>query len=145
MGTEVIYNNGGGFGLLLNYKEIIMKKIIAASLLILLSTSANAKRLHKERYYQEKNCDDGVTEYRLPDRTRVDCLTEEYAIEDDFGSKWAEAIGQSLHYARLTGRKAGIHLIMEKRSDNRYYNRLMDNIKFYDLPITVFPIRVYED
>lgn len=124
-----------------------MKKLIAASLLILLSTSAHAKRLHKERYYQDMTCGElgGVVEYRLPDRTRVDCLTGEFAIEHDFGNKWAEAIGQSLHYARLTGRKAGIHLIMEKESDVRYYDRLMDNIKFYSLPIDVFPIRVYED
>lgn len=120
-----------------------MKKIIAASLLILLSTTANAKRLHKERYYQEKNCT-GVVEYRLPDKTRVDCLTDTHAWEHDFGNKWAEAIGQSLHYARMTGKKAGIYLILEKKSDNRYYNRLMDNIEFYSLPIDVFPIRVYE-
>ena len=118
-----------------------MKKIIAASLLILLSTSANAKRLHKERYYQEKNCT-GVVEYRLPDKTRVDCLTDEYAIEVDFSSsKIFEAIGQSLHYGRMTGKKAGIQLIVEKPSDLKYYNRLMDNIKFYDLPITVWIIR----
>jgi hypothetical protein len=123
-----------------------MKKIIAVSLLVLLSTNANAKRLHKERYYQDITCDEigGVVEYRLPDRTRVDCLTEEYATEFDFSSKWTEAIGQSLHYARMTGKKAGIYLILEKKSDNKYYDRLMDNIKFYDLPIDVFPIRVYE-
>jgi len=117
-----------------------MKKIIAASLLILLSTSANAKRLHKERYYQKKNCT-GVVEYRLPDRTRVDCLTDEYAEEFDFYSKTAESIGQSLHYARMTGKKASIALIVEKESQMKYYHRLMDNIKFYKLPITVRIIR----
>lgn len=120
-----------------------MKKIIAAFLLILVSTSANAKRLHKERYYQDITCNEigGVVEYRLPDKTRVDCLTDTHAWEHDFGSKWAEAIGQSLHYARMTGKKAGIYLILEKKSDNRYYGRLMDNIEFYDLPITVRIIR----
>ena len=96
-----------------------------------------AKSLHTERYYQEQHCA-GVTEYRLPDRTRVDCLLEDYAVEYDFANKWAEAIGQSLHYARLTHRKAGIVLIMESSKDAKYYRRLMDNIAFYDLPITVW-------
>jgi hypothetical protein len=121
-----------------------MKKIIAASLLILLSTSANAKRLHKERYYQDMTCEPigGIVEYRLPDNTRVDCLTDEFAIEVDFSSsKIFEAIGQSLHYGRMTGKKAGIYLIMEKESDIKYYNRLMDNIEFYNLPITVWVIK----
>lgn len=120
-----------------------MKKIIAASLLVLLSTSANAKRLHKERYYQDIACGEigGVVEYRLPDKTRVDCLTDEYAIETDFAEKLYESIGQSLHYARLTGKKAGIQLIVEKESQMKYYHRLMDNIKFYNLPIIVWIIR----
>ncbi len=96
-----------------------------------------AKRLHSERYYQEQGCT-GLTEYRLPDRTRVDCLTDEYATEFDFGDKWAEAIGQSLHYGRMTERKPGIVLIMESPKDEKYYRRLMDNIQFYDLPITVW-------
>ncbi|WP_171018846.1 hypothetical protein ACONUD_00725 [Microbulbifer harenosus] len=41
----------------------------------------------------------GVAEYVLPDRTRVDCLTETHAMEFDFAPKWAEAIGQALYYA----------------------------------------------
>lgn len=101
------------------------------------NTIAGAKTLHTERYYQEQHCE-GEKEYRLPDRTRVDCLTEEYAIEYDFGRKWAEAIGQSLHYGRMTQRKPGIVLIIESPKDEKYYRRLMDNIEFYNLPITVW-------
>jgi len=96
-----------------------------------------AKRLHSERWYQEQHCE-GTTEYRLADKTRVDCLTDEWAIEYDFANKWAEAIGQSLHYARMTQRKAGIVLIMESAKDAKYHHRLMANIAFYDLPITVW-------
>lgn len=114
-----------------------MKWIGIALLICACSSPASAKRLHKERWYQDKGCT-GVTEYRLADRTRVDCLLEEYAIEYDFANKWAEAIGQSLHYGRMTQRKAGIVLIMESPKDVRYYKRLMDNIRFYDLPITVW-------
>lgn len=115
----------------------MIKKILIFTCAIFISSNVCAKRLHNERYYQEKNCD-GIVEYRLPDRTRVDCLTEEYAIETDFAGKFYQAIGQSLHYARLTGKKAGIQLIVEKESDMKYYYRLLDNINHYKLPITVW-------
>ena len=119
-------------------KTFPLSAIIAIALLVAACSSpAIAKRLNKERWYQDKGCE-GVTEYRLPDKTRVDCLLEEYAIEYDFANKWAEAIGQSLHYGRMTHRKAGIVLIMESPKDAKYYRRLMDNIAFYDLPITVW-------
>ena len=118
-------------------------KLLIFTCAIFITATAEAKHLHSERWYQDRNCDNGVTEYRLPDRTRVDCLTDEYAIEVDFASstKIAEAMGQSLHYARITGKKAGIQLIIEKESQMKYYHRLMDNIKFYDLPITVWIIK----
>jgi len=68
-----------------------------------------AKRLHFEKEYQQVwcSCESGEIEVRLSDRTRIDCLTAQYAIEFDFASKWAEAIGQSLHYASQTGKQAG--------------------------------------
>ena len=61
-----------------------------------------------ESYYQQKWCatHQGTPEFRLPDRTRVDCLLESHAVEVDFAPKWAEAIGQSLHYSRMTGKRA---------------------------------------
>lgn len=48
-----------------------------------------------EKYYQTEMCQElgGEMEYLLFDKTRVDCLTDEYAIEVDFAKKWAEAIG----------------------------------------------------
>jgi len=100
-------------------------KIIAIALMLGLSLTANAKRLHPEKYYQNLWCNGkGATEYVLKDNTRVDCLTNEYAIEADFANKWAESIGQSLHYSRMTGKKAGILLIMEKQNDKKYLDRL---------------------
>jgi len=50
-------------------------------------------------------------EVRLPDRTRIDCLSASHAIEVDFTHKWAEAIGQSLHYAAATGKLPGVILV----------------------------------
>ena len=97
-------------------------------LLILLSTSIiSAKHLHKEKVYQEHFCKQlkGITEYRLKDMTRVDCLSDEYAIEVDFAQKWAESIGQSLYYASQTSRKPAVLLIMEDdKKDLKYLHRL---------------------
>lgn len=60
----------------------------------------------------------------LPDKTRVDCLTDEYAIEFDFAVKWAESLGQALYYSIMTKKKPGIVLIMEDPKDERYLKRL---------------------
>jgi len=94
--------------------------------ILLLITLLEAKHLHKESYYQNIFCAKvgGVTEYVLPDKTRVDCLTDEYAIEVDFASKWAESIGQSLYYAKMTNRKPAVYLILESPSDERFLKRL---------------------
>lgn len=83
--------------------------------LMFVCTGALAKHKHTEKYYQEIKCAElgGVTEYRLPDRTRIDCLTDDYAIEFDFAEKWAEAIGQSLYYSLQTNRRPGVVLILE--------------------------------
>lgn len=56
-----------------------MKKIVKIFLIVslLLSTLLQAKHLNKERYYQNILCNKfkGQVEYRLKDKTRVDCLT----------------------------------------------------------------------
>lgn len=71
----------------------------------------------------------------MPDRTRVDCLTETHAIEYDFGPKWAEAIGQSLGYGFATDRKAGIVLILKSKGSLKYWFKLNSIIDHYNLPI----------
>ena len=81
----------------------------------------------------------GQIEYRLQDKTRVDCLTATYAIEFDFATKWAEAIGQSLHYGAMTNHKSGVVLIMEnKAKDIKYLKRL--NKVAIDHNITVWTV-----
>ena len=93
---------------------------------ILLYSTAFASHLYSEKKYQNawSNKAGGVTEVVLDDQARVDCLTTEYAIEFDFASKWAEAVGQSLYYAEMTHRRPGVVLIMEKKGDERYLKRL---------------------
>lgn len=63
-------------------------------------------------------------EVRLWDGTRVDMLSDEWAIEVDWSGKWAESIGQSLYYAELTGRKPGIILLVKDvQREMRYVHR----------------------
>ena len=94
------------------------------------------KQRYKEADYVNAYCS-GQIEYELPDRTRVDCLTDEYAIEFDWAKKWAEAIGQSLYYAKMTSKTPAIALIVKKPTDRKYIER----IKTVDQDIKIFVIR----
>jgi len=94
--------------------------------ILLFSLSAQAKNPHVESWYQQRWCDaqGGEVEVRLPDGARVDCLTEEYAVEFDFGKKWAESIGQSLYYSMITWRKPAVVLIVDQGKEKRFMRRL---------------------
>ena len=70
----------------------------------------------------------------------VDCLTDIYAVEAEFDYNWKEAIGQSLHYAETTNKRAAILLIKRQKSKKDYYIQLERVIKKYQLPIKVFLI-----
>jgi len=76
-------------------------------------------------------------EVKLADHTRVDCLTDDYAIEFDFASKWAQAIGQSLHYAYMTGRLPAIYLILESRKDMRFVDILTPLCDVYGIKLVL--------
>ena len=89
-----------------------------------------------ESYYVEQWCtkDFGRREAILWDMTRVDCLTKDYAIEFDFAKKWAESIGQSLYYSKMTGKNPAVVLILTSPADYRYVKRierLENNIKIF--------------
>ena len=117
--------------------EQVARVVAALLLALLLAANAQAKHRYKEEYYQKKWCEaqGGTTEYILPDRTRVDCLTKTHAVEFDFGPKAYESVGQSLWYSLNTGKKAGIVLILENPGDNRYWERLNAIVDQGMLPI----------
>ena len=87
-----------------------MKKLIF--IILLFPCLATAGHIHPEKYYQDIWCIDqgGQTEYRLPDKTRCDCLTDTHAVEVDFARKFYEALGQSLYYSMQTGKRAGMRI-----------------------------------
>ena len=96
--------------------------------------------IKKERDYVKEYCH-GNIEYELPDMTRVDCVQDGYAIEFDWGKKWAESIGQSLYYAKVTGLKPAVAIIMKSPNDERYIER----IQRVDKNITIFRIKAYDE
>jgi hypothetical protein len=118
-----------------------MKKVLLIILLASLALPAQAKRLHKEKYYQDIWCtaNNGVAEYVLEDNTRVDCLTQSEAVEFDFANKWAECIGQAIYYGLMTNRTPSCALIIENPDkDEKYLKRLQtvaepNNIKIYTI------------
>jgi hypothetical protein len=81
--------------------------------------AAGSARVMAEADYVEPFCyqQQGMEEVVLEDGTRVDCLTSREAIEVDFSNKWAEAIGQALSYARQTGKRPGVLLIVGPKSN----------------------------
>ncbi|BBO74418.1 hypothetical protein DSCW_18350 [Desulfosarcina widdelii] len=111
--------------------------VVALAVYASFCSAVIAARQQPESWYQQRWCDaqGGETEVILADRTRCDCLTASHAIEFDFGNKWAESIGQALYYSIQTGRRAGVVLILEKKSDRKYWIRLNTVIQQYNLPI----------
>ena len=59
---------------------------------------------------------DAQVEVKLADDTRVDLLNDEYAYEVDWAPKWAEAVGQSVHYGLMTNRKPAVILLLKDPS-----------------------------
>lgn len=99
----------------------------AGSLLVIITfySTVHAANCYPEKYYQDKWCAEhgGVTEYLLPDGTRVDCLTDTMAVEFDWAKKWAEGYGQAKYYAAITGKRGVVVLIVGPR-DEKFVRRL---------------------
>lgn len=80
--------------------------------LITRCSSAEAQR-YSETSIRECACDGLAQEVRTAAGTYVDCLSDTHAIEIESTSDWAEAIGQSLHYAVETGKRAKVEFFCE--------------------------------
>ncbi len=132
----------------MRFKTITFKKLLLIPLLVFVNyiiftyfTTPKPEPLPKkknERYYQIKMCNKlkGKIEYRLPDKTRVDCLTDEYAIEVDWAKKWAEGIGQTLYYASITNKKPAVALIVAE-GEERFVKRLTTVANEFDIKVII--------
>ena len=106
-----------------------------------------ATHLYPEKTYQNAWCKthNGISEYTLDDKTRVDCLTRNYAIEFDFAEKWAESVGQALYYSIKTSKNPGVVLIIENQTkEENYLKRLQTIATKYNIKIwTITPKDTY--
>lgn len=104
-------------------------------MVLIMSNQVFAAHKHSEAAYQYAWCKmhNGILEYKNPDNTRVDCLTAEHAVEFDFARKWAESVGQALHYNLMTNKKPMVVLILENpKKEMCYYDRIQALAKKYN-------------
>lgn len=78
-------------------------------------------------------------EVRQWDGTRVDLLTDEYAIEVDWAAKWAEGIGQALYYAEITQKKPAVMLLIRSAADDKYVYRCQTVCAKYGIRLFIEP------
>ena len=97
---------------------VIFGFAIGIWLLLLLVDASGGEVEECQRLAKKYNAQVEMTQW---DNTRVDLLNDTYAIEADWGPKWAEAIGQSLYYAELTGKKPGIILLIKNKAKEYKY------------------------
>ncbi len=117
---------------------LLLITLISYSLPI--STFAKPKRSIK--YYQKLWCKkyQGRKSERLNDGTRCDCQTSEYVFKIDYSFNWKKSIGQALHYALQSGKRAGIVLVLEKERERVYLRQLEMLVDYFQLPLDVWSI-----
>jgi hypothetical protein len=93
-----------------------------------------APRLSKERGGKF------TTEARLWDDTRVDLLSDEYAVEVDYAHKWAECIGQALYYGHVTDRQPVCLLLAAGATESQYVYRCQTVCEAHDIKLWVVQI-----
>ena len=124
-------------------KQIIIVFLAFIFLFVLSDINHARERLHPEKYYQKILCDrlQGEQEFVLPDKSRIDCLTNKQAIEFDFAEKWAEGLGQALFYGAMTGRRPAVALIMETEEDEKHFIRLNFVVQQYGLGVDIYRVK----
>lgn len=117
-------------------------RYVALLLATALLPGGQAQAAEVEAWYQDVWCRGmtGQVEVRMNDGRRIDCLTDSHAIEFEFARKWPEAIGQSLEYSMLTGKSAGIVLVLRRSGDQAFWQRLNAVVSHYQLPIRLWKL-----
>ena len=126
-----------------------MRQLLFACLLIPLWVNPSEAR--DESFWQQRYCTGMILEKHLPSGGYVDCLSDEFAIEVDWSSHWAESVGQSLYYAAATNRKPGIILLCERSEGpieglcRSYIYRLEYALKFVNTHIEIWTCAIDKD
>ena len=130
-----------------------MKKLL---LVLILSISSFASyAIENEDYYSKKFCNEmsGQPKYHLKDLSSngeeitssyPDCLTDTHVFEVDWaeGMKVYEAIGQSLYYSSVSGKKPGILLLIRKENSEKHIEKVQKVNKFHDLGIRIMTLNI---
>jgi hypothetical protein len=117
-----------------------MKRLLILIILLLISALCCGQLTkQRESYYQNLFAEriHGQKEVLLDDKTRVDVLTDTFAIEVDFADKWSQSVGQSIYYAEKLHKKAGIVLVINGLEDDRFIQRLMMVAIKHDITVWV--------
>lgn len=117
-------------------------KCISVLMIMLMPANCYAKHQYKESVYQEYWCNNrgGVLEYELNDKSRVDCLLPDMAVEFDFAKKRDECLGQALRYSAYTEKTPACVLILENGKDYKYYYQLKYTIDKNNMNVRLFTI-----
>ena len=140
-GHSLFYQRMGYLLVLLS--ALVMWLVVAVGVGVALVYSGQAQAFEAD--YAERWCAarGGKVEQVQADRTRVDCLLPGFAVEVEYAHKWAEAMGQALHYGRMTGRMPGVLLILKKPDDARFVRRLYADAEHWGLPLFVWTVKAY--
>jgi hypothetical protein len=121
--------------------------LILVSIMLVLPMIAHAAR-PQEMYplppdwYRQQWCVDhrGAMDVRMADGGTADCITSTHVVAFQFAPKWGDAIGPALYYSLLTGKKAGIVLIIKEVNDLEHWKRLNATIEHFKLPVKLWKI-----
>lgn len=99
--------------------------------------SAEAQGFDEESI-QACACEGLEQEFHTDAGTYADCVSDTHAIEIESTEDWAEAIGQSLHYAEQTGKRAKVLFFCEAEDTSTCYRhqlRFESTLGAFGLPI----------
>lgn len=115
---------------------------IVALVGIIASCAGQGKQvLYDERDFQEAFNQvyfDGKAKMEVPVKYgRIDLLSDDYAVEVDRLEKFHEAMGQTLHYARETGRKPAIavFIVDHRPGDKEKLKYVMRLCNYYNIRV----------
>ena len=121
-----------------NILHPLLRLISALATLIFLAAVAHAHYEHDARTMLCAGMDQEV--WLETSRTRADCISATHAIEVDWSPHWAEGIGQSLHYADITGLRPGLILVCKDGAAvcQRHFYNAEQTIRNWQMPITIW-------
>lgn len=132
------WNNDPNYTPQFKWRDLIWVIVFFAGFLALMSRCSTAQaQSYDESKLQACACEGLQQEIRTKAGTYVDCLSDTHAIEIEATQDWAEAIGQGLHYASETGKRAKVLFFCEAADATCLRHRLIfeSTVASYGLPI----------